>query len=134
MSETREPGISNANRTISARSLSWSSPPPCHLKLRRLPQRLVDDAVAFGQADERRQLLVAGVGLQIEVEGDALETDRDIRRDAQCAAKVELALGPHRAVAYIHANRRRDREQRDARTGHQRLQQHIARTGEQATP
>ena len=46
------------------------------LNLWRLAQRLVDDAVALSQPNQRGKLLFARVGVQVEVEVNLLETDQ----------------------------------------------------------
>src|SRR5688572_1130455 len=66
---------------------------------RALEQRLLDHAVALGQAKERGNLLLAELALELVAEADLLEADRHLARDPQCAAKVEVALRPHHRVA-----------------------------------
>lgn len=72
-------------------------------------QGLVDNAVALGQADEGRHLLVAGVGIQVKMQVYALKPYGDIRADAQRAAKVQQPLRADNAAAHLNADGRRDR-------------------------
>ena len=81
-----------------------------HRHFRGLAQRLIDDAIALGQADQRTQLIFGCVGVQVEVEADALKSNRRILGDTQSAAKIEIAFGSNRAVsnddAYLPSRRR----------------------------
>jgi hypothetical protein len=62
-------------------------------ELGRLGQSLEDDAVALGQLQQRRQLLLVGVRVQLEAEADRLEPDRRLAVDREGAAEIEVALG-----------------------------------------
>ena len=55
-------------------------------------QGLVNNAVAFGQTKQCRDLLFARIGVQIEVQSNLLKTDGHILRDAERAAKIEIAF------------------------------------------
>ena len=57
-----------------------------------MTQGLVNNAVAFGQSNQRGELFFAGIGVQIEVQSNLLKTDGHILRDAECPAKIEIAL------------------------------------------
>src|SRR5438876_5114695 len=59
---------------------------------RRLAQRLIDDAVALGQAHERAQLIFGGIGIQVEGETDALKADGGVLDHTERAAKIEIAF------------------------------------------
>src|SRR5712692_2156677 len=92
--------------TISQNTQS-ATPRPCspmrhylsrNADLGRLAQGLVDDAIALGQADQRRQLLLAGAGVQVEVQPDALKADGHFFGDAQRAPEIQVALGPDNAL------------------------------------
>ena len=94
--------------------------------LRRMPERLQHDAIALGEPEQRIELVLRRVGVELEFEPDVREADRRILCDAERAAKVEIALRRHLARAQRHAHRRRDRFQRHAGAGDQRLEQHVA--------
>ena len=66
-----------------------------------LRQRLVYDAIPFGQAQQRRHLFVRGIGVERDDEADALEADRDVLGDAERAAEVEIAFGLEPGVAQL---------------------------------
>src|SRR6478752_7337547 len=66
--------------------------PPADRDVRRVHQRLVDDAVALGEAQQRRQLLIRRVGIQRELQANVPEADRGVLRDAERAAEVEVTL------------------------------------------
>src|SRR4051794_131629 len=68
---------------------------------RRRCQRLVDDAVALGQTQQRLQLLVTGVGVEVEVGANRCKSDRCLLVDAKRAAKVQVPLDVHRAPAKL---------------------------------
>lgn len=57
-------------------------------QLSRMSQRLVDDAVAFGEPEQRVELSGIGLGVQVESHPDGPEADRGVRADAQGAAEV----------------------------------------------
>src|SRR3954454_24967942 len=96
-------------------------------------KRLVDDAVALGGLEQRVELLVARVGLELEAQADRGEADRRLAVDAHRAAEVEVAFG-HHATAHLEAAVDGDRAQRHARTSDQGLQEHVARARERAVP
>ena len=59
-------------------------------------ERLVHDAVALGQLQQRRELLLVGVACRARsAEPDRAEADRRVAVDAQRPAEVEIALGAH---------------------------------------
>ena len=93
---------------------------------RRPRERLEHDAVALGQAQERGELVLARVGVELEVQPHVLEADRRLLVDAERAAEVEVALGADRAAAHVDAERGGDRPERHARAGGERLEQHVA--------
>src|SRR5262245_13047890 len=98
-----------------------------HRHRRRPPKRLVDDAIALGQANELLELVFGSAGVELEMKSDALESDRRALVDAQSAAKVELSLGTSDPSAQLDPDRRRDGTERDPRAGDERLEQHVAR-------
>ena len=63
------------------------------VELRAARERLQHDAVALGQLEQRGELLVVGVGVELEAQADVAEADRRGLVDAQRAAEVEVALG-----------------------------------------
>ena len=64
-----------------------------HVELRAARERLQHDAVALGQLEQRGELLVVGVGVELEAQADVAEADRRRLLDAERAAEVEVALG-----------------------------------------
>jgi len=73
--------------------------------LGRMTKRLVNDAIAFGQSNQCRDLLFAGISIQIKVQSNLLKTNGYIFGYAECAAKIEIALGSDRSVAQWNAQR-----------------------------
>ena len=71
-------------------------------------QRLVDHAVTLGQAQQRVELLVAGVAVDGDMQSNPPEADRNLFRNAQRAADIEIAFGLKRRVAQRDAERSRD--------------------------
>ena len=69
-----------------------------NVDLGRVIKRLVNDAISFCQTKEGSELLFAGVSVQIELQTNLLEPDRDIFGHSQSAAKVEIALSANRCV------------------------------------
>ena len=59
-------------------------------------ERLVDDAVALGQLQQRRELLVVASVSSSNAEPDRAEADGRVAVDAERAAEVEVALGADR--------------------------------------
>src|SRR5581483_6625645 len=105
----------------------------CHLDRDAADECLIDDAVPLGEAQQPLDIHGRRVVLEIELEPDRAEADRHllVLRDAERAAEVEIALGAHRA-ADVEAERRRDRTERDAGAGDERLEQEVAGAGELA--
>ena len=80
------------------RALGRSRPPwpwrvERDVELRAARERLQHDAVALGELEQRRQLLVVGIGVELEAQADVAEADRRLLVHAQRAAEVEVALG-----------------------------------------
>src|SRR5262245_11943298 len=92
-----------------------------------MPQRLQHYAIAFGELDQLLLLLGARVGVEVEVQADLAEADRRVLRHAERAAEIEISLGAYRSVPELNAERGSHRLKRDAGTGDQRLEQHVAR-------
>src|SRR5215471_3211890 len=65
----------------------------------RLAQRLVDDAVALGEAVQRGELFGGRFGVEVEGEADALKAHRHFFGDAKSAAKIQIAFGAHGSAA-----------------------------------
>ena len=64
----------------------------------------------------------------MERQPNGAKADRRILGDAQRAAKIEVAFRFHGRYTQTEFQSRGDRFQRYARTGHQRFEQHVART------
>src|SRR5436190_5985790 len=97
-----------------------------HLDGRAAFDRLVDHAIALGELEQLIELLSALVGVDVEAQADLGEADRRVFRDAERAAEVEIALGRDGAGLERNRERGRDRFERHARAGDERLQQHVA--------
>lgn len=54
----------------------------------RLPKRLIDDAVPFGEAEQCGQLLFRRVGCKVELKADALQPNRGVLGDSKRASKI----------------------------------------------
>src|SRR6266550_2962679 len=66
---------------------------------------LVDHAITFGKFQQQIELVLRRVGIDIETETDFREADRGLLVDAECAAKIEIALGGHEAGLQWHLDR-----------------------------
>ena len=95
-------------------------------QLRRPGERLEHHAVALREADERGEVLLARVRVEVEAQADRAEAHGRVAVDAERAAEVEVALGVDPAALDVDADRGRDGAQRHARAGRQRLEQHVA--------
>src|ERR1700730_6785094 len=91
----------------------------------RVIQGLVNDAVAFGQANQCCDLLFAGISIQIEVQSNLLESDQNVFGNAESAAKIEIALCSNRGVAQWNAKTGGDRAQCHACASYERFEQHV---------
>ena len=109
-------------RNVKARS----APGQRAAQFRAVVQGLEDDAIALGQLQQLVELLLRRVGVDLEAQADRPEADRRRLVDAERAAEIEIALGLDDAVAQIDLKRRRDRLQRHAGAGDERLEQHVA--------
>src|SRR6185503_20260750 len=67
---------------------------PC-AQARRAGERLEHHAVALGQLEQRGEVLLAGVGVELEAQADVLEADGRLLVDTERAAEVQVALGEH---------------------------------------
>ena len=65
----------------------------------RVIKCLVNNAITLCQTKQRRQLLFASVGIQIELQPNLPEPDWHILGDGKSAAKIEIAFGANRRVA-----------------------------------
>src|SRR5262249_10307536 len=99
-----------------------------HLDRGAAPERLVDHAIALAELEQRVQLVLRRVGLDVEAQANRRKTDRCILGHAERAAKVEIAFGRHLGGLERDVEGGRDRLERHARAGDQRLQQHVAGT------
>src|ERR1700686_5063171 len=86
---------------------------------------LVDDAVALGELAERGELLLAGVGVELEGEAYVGETNGRVAVDAEGAAEVEVTLCAYVSGGDRDLKRGGDGAERDAGAGDERLQQHV---------
>ena len=55
-------------------------------------QRLVNDAVALSQSNQRGELFFAGVGVQIEMQSNFLKADGHVHGNAERSAEIEIAF------------------------------------------
>ena len=65
----------------------------------RVTQGLVNNAIAFGQANQRRELFFSSVSVQVEMQSNLLETNGHVFGDAKRSAKVRIALRLNPGVA-----------------------------------
>ena len=72
------------------------------------------------------ELVLRGVGVDLEAQTDRRKTNRRILGHAERAAEVEIALGRDLAGFERNVERGRDRLERHAGAGDQRLEQHVA--------
>ena len=78
-------------------------------------KRLVYDAIALGRAQERRELVVGGIGIERDAEPDALRANRYVLGNPERAPKVEVAFGVQRGVAQLTPSPSRPRARRVTR-------------------
>src|SRR5450759_1073454 len=95
-------------------------------------ERLVDDAVALRQPQQGVEVIVAGVGLELEAQLDRAEADRRLLAHGEGAAEVEVAFGAHDPCLDVEPERRGHGAQRDPRAGSESFEQHVARAEAQA--
>src|SRR5215216_1390242 len=129
-------GLTASRRSVTgatSSSWSWWLSPNGNLDRHPATERLEDDAVALGQLHELGEVVLVSVVLHVERKPDCAEADRYVLtlRHPERAAEVEVTLGAH-AAGDADPERGGDRAQRDAGTGDQRLEQHVARAGEHA--
>ena len=65
----------------------------------RVTQGLVNNTIAFGQANQCRDLIFAGVSIQIEVQSNLPKANGHIFGNAESPAKIQIALCSDRSVA-----------------------------------
>ena len=90
-------------------------------------ERLIDDAITFGQSQEGGELFFGRIGVQIKAQSDLLKADWNFFGHGESSAKIEIAFGPNGRVAQWDIESGSDRTQSDAGTSHQRFEQHVAR-------
>ena len=56
-------------------------------------QRLVDDAEAFGELEQGGELVLGGVGVEVEAETDSAEADPGFLAHTEGAPEVEVTFG-----------------------------------------
>src|SRR3954453_415744 len=132
-SATTSTGGSPSGRSdVLGRGASGSDDSAGNGELRVARDRLVDDAVALRQTEERVELLVARGCIELEREADRAESDRCVLRDGEGSAKVEIALGPDASSPNLDPDRGSDGLQRDAGAGDERLEEHVSGAEAQA--
>jgi hypothetical protein len=91
--------------------------------------------VFAGQLVIDRELLLAGLwGVEIAAQRDAREADGRLLVDPERAAEVKLAVRSDRPGVDWDLERGRDGSERDPGAGHERLEQHVARAEQAASP
>jgi len=90
-------------------------------------ERLINDTISFRQTEQCSELFLGRVSLQIEVQSNLLEPDRDVLGNTERAAKIKIALRLNRRAAQLDAQCRSNCAQRNACTANQRFQQHVGR-------
>src|SRR5205085_12411093 len=90
-------------------------------------ERLIHDTVALREPEQGIELLRARVGVQVEPQAYRLKPHRYVLRDAQRAAKIQVAFGGDGPAVERQGERRGDRLQRDPGAGNQGFEQQIAR-------
>ena len=78
---------------------------------RRVSERLVDNAIAFGEAKQRRDLFFRCIGLEIETESNILKANRDLFGHGQRSAKIDIAFCANSCVAQRNFEGSRNRSQ-----------------------
>ncbi len=91
-------------------------------------QGLVNDAIAFGQTEQGRDLLFACVSVQIEVQPNLLEPNGHIFGNAERSTKIEIAFGTNRGLTERNAESSGNRAQCHTCASNQRFEQHVGRT------
>ena len=92
-----------------------------------MAQGLKNNTVALRQAQQRSQLVFGSIGGKLEVQPDALNSNRYIFDNPQRASKVYVTLGLNGAMLDFDANGCGDGAQCHSSASHQRLKQQIAR-------
>src|ERR1700719_3228486 len=82
--------------------------------LGRVSQCLVNDTVPFGQTKKRGDLFFGRVSIQLEMQADLVETNRDFFGNGQSSPEIEIALGAKGRVAQRNVERGSDRAQSDS--------------------
>ena len=65
----------------------------------RVTQRLVNNAIAFGQTNQRSELFFGSIGIQIEMQSNLLEPDWHVFGNAERATKIKIALRSNNCAA-----------------------------------
>src|SRR5207248_8538700 len=81
-------------------------------------ERLENNAIPFGQAKQSSDLLLAGVGIQIDMQSNLLKPNGHILRDSESATKIDIALSLDRCVTQLDAESGGDCAQRDPGTSY----------------
>ena len=88
----------------------------------RVGERLINNAIAFGQFKKRGELFFARIRVQIETQSDLLKADRNFFGDSERSAKIEIAFRSNGCVAQRNFKRSGNRAQSDSGAGHQRFE------------
>src|SRR6476661_5939997 len=99
-----------------------------HLHVDRWPALdcLINHAIPLGELKQLIELLLRGIGVEIEAQPDLRKTNRCILGNAERAAEIEITFGRHLAGLERNIERGRHCLHRDAGAGDQRFEQHIA--------
>ena len=84
----------------------------------RMTQCLVNNAVAFGKANQCGELFFTRISVQIEVQSNLFESDRNVLGDAERTTKIQIALCANFGVAQWNAKSGRDCGERTSWRGH----------------
>jgi len=95
---------------------------------RRLAERLIDDAVSLGEAEQGGELFFRRICRELEEKPDALNPDGGVFRDAERASEIQVAFRTDRTVTNLNTDRGGDGSQGNSGTACERLQQHVAGT------
>src|SRR6478752_2800284 len=105
---------------------TWLNALHLHVDRRPALDSLINDAIPLGELKKLIELVLRGIGIEIEAQPDLRETNRCILGNAEGAAEIEIAFGRHVAGLERNIERGRHRLHRDASAGDQRFEQHIA--------
>ena len=67
--------------------------PDLHAGVRAALNGLEDHAIFVGELHQLIQRSLRGIGVDVKGQADFLETDRDVLRDAERAAQIDVTFG-----------------------------------------